>query len=126
MSPLGEAFRPGELRATREQLVSNFRRAHLSLPVVHKKWFADLTPDDIPESIAVAFLDGDYYESIMSPLKLIEDQMTGGALIVVDDYGNDKLPGAKRAVDDWLRTRPQWQLLQSVASLAIIGTRGVS
>lgn len=104
-SPVGEQFRPGELSVSKKQFLREFQKAHLRPPIVHKGWFADLAPDDIPDQVAFAFLDGDYYDSIKQPLKLLGPRLAPGAVIVVDDYGNEALPGAARAVDEWAKAR---------------------
>lgn len=117
-SPAGMQFKKGELEISKRTFVQNFRRARLDLPHVHKGWFADLKPNDIPDQIAFAFLDGDYYESIRMPLEHIWPRLSPGATVVVDDYQNEALPGASRAVDEWLKTHPA--RLQVQASLAII------
>ena len=103
-SPSGVQFVAGELYAQKKQLVKNFKQAGLPLPIITKGWFSDLTPDQVPTQIAFAFLDGDYYESILDPLKLIWDRLSSGAIIIVDDYSNEALPGAQAAVDEWLST----------------------
>ena len=118
ISPVGEQFRPGELLATKKQFMTNLKKAGVPLPHIHKGWFRDLHPSDVPASISFAFLDGDYYESILTPLRLIEDKLADGAVIVVDDYANEALPGAARAVDEWLRTHPA--RLRVEQSLAVI------
>ena len=123
LSPAGEQFRPGELAITKKQFVLNCKKAGVKVPVIHKGWFSDLSDEDVPESIAFAFLDGDYYESVRVPLELIEHKLTPGATIIVDDYANEALPGAARAVDEW-RERTKWQTtLRVECSLAIIATK---
>ena len=123
LSPAGEQFRPGELAITKKQFVLNCKKAGVKVPVIHKGWFSDLSDEDVPESIAFAFLDGDYYESVRVPLELIERKLTPGATIIVDDYANEALPGAARAVDEW-RERTKWQTtLRVECSLAIIATK---
>lgn len=120
LSPAGEQFRPGELAITKKQFVLNCKKAGVKVPVIHKGWFSDLSDEDVPESIAFAFLDGDYYESVRVPLELIEHKLTPGATIIVDDYANEALPGAARAVDEW-RERTKWRTaLRTECSLAII------
>ena len=86
--------------------------------VVKKAWFYDLKSKDLPEKIAFAFLDGDFYESIRTSLNLIWRKLTTGAIVVVDDYQNEALPGVQEAVDEWLKTHPA--VLKNEASLAII------
>lgn len=102
ISPLGESFKPGELLASKKQFIKNMNQAGVKMPVIHKGWFSDLTGDDVPKKVAFAFLDGDYYRSIADPLKLLESRLSVGSVIVVDDYGNSALPGAAKAVDEWL------------------------
>lgn len=117
-SPAGEQFKPGELHATKKQFIENYKKAGLSLPHIHKGWFNELSQTDVPDKIAFVFLDGDYYESVFSPLKLIWPRLTDGAIVVVDDYANEALPGAAKAVDEWLRSHPA--KLRVEHSLAII------
>jgi O-methyltransferase len=117
-SPLGVQFVEGELRATKRQFYDNFKKAGLVAPVVHKTWFGDVTSRDVPEHVTFAFLDGDYYESIRDSLHAIEPHLAAGAIIVVDDYTNEALPGAARATDEWLATHPHALCVQS--TLAVI------
>lgn len=117
-SPAGMQFKTGALEVSKRTLVQNFRRAGLELPHIHKGWFVDLGPKDLPTNIAFAFLDGDYYESIRAPLQLLWPLLSPGATVIVDDYQNEALPGASRAVDEWLKTHSA--RLQVQASLAII------
>ncbi len=102
ISPVGQQFVAGELAATKKQLLSNLKRAGVHDARVKKAWFSDLTDVDVPESISFAFLDGDYYDSILIPLQLIWERLSPGAIVIVDDYANEALPGAARAVDTWL------------------------
>lgn len=120
-SPAGEQFKTGELLATKTQLIKNLRAANVTMPVIKKAWFSDLTAADVPAEISFAYLDGDYYRSILDPLKLIWDKLAAGATVVVDDYANEALPGAARAVDGWLKNHPA-KSLRVESSLAIIHT----
>ncbi len=117
-SPAGEQFKAGELPATKDEVIKLFKKANLPPAVVKKAWFYDLKSKDLPEKIAFAFLDGDFYESIRTSLNLIWPKLTTGAIVVVDDYQNEALPGVQEAVDEWLKTHPA--VLKNEASLAII------
>ena len=103
-SSAGDQFKPGELHATRKQLEHNLRRFDRSSYVVKKGWFSDLTEDAVPDQVALAFLDGDYYQSILDPLRLIWNNIAPGGTVIVDDYDNQALPGAARAVQTWAST----------------------
>lgn len=100
-SSAGEAFVAGELAVSKKQFMQTFAKAGLTAPIVHKGWFADVTLHDVPESIAFAFLDGDFYESILDSLKLVVPRMSKGGVIVVDDYAREALPGAAKAVQEY-------------------------
>ncbi|MDO4747443.1 MAG: TylF/MycF/NovP-related O-methyltransferase, partial [Candidatus Saccharibacteria bacterium] len=84
-SVLGEAFKGGELAVTKREVKERFLRAGLPVPVIKKGWFADLTEVDLPEKIAFAFLDGDFYESIRDSLRLVVPRMADGGVLVVHD-----------------------------------------
>lgn len=120
-SPAGEQFRAGELFASKKQLIKNLRHHANTKTRIKKAWFSDLEPCDVPELIAFAFLDGDYYQSIIDPLQLIWPRLSPGATIIVDDYANEALPGAARAVDEW--TKRYDVTVKSEHSLAIFHKR---
>lgn len=102
VNSLGEVFKKGELLATKKQLIANLRKSGISkMPRITKGWFDSLEKSQVPPKISFAFLDGDYYRSILDPLELIWENLESGAIIVVDDYGNHALPGASKAVDEW-------------------------
>ena len=61
-SAVGENFKGGELYVTKRAVKERFLRANLPVPVIKKAWFNELTDADLPEKIAFAFLDGDFYE----------------------------------------------------------------
>lgn len=117
-SPAGMQFKAGELKASKKIFIDNYKKANLPLPFIHKCWFNELTMSNIPERISFAFLDGDYYDSIKSCLDLIENKLANGGVVIVDDYQNEALPGAKKAVDEWLVNKPY--NLKIEQSLAII------
>ena len=120
-SVAGEQFKAGELLAPRKTFVQNFKKASLKLPIIHKGWFADFTPEDVPESIIFAFFDGDFYESIVDSFRVCDGKFQETATIIVDDYANEALPGVARAVDEWLTNYRQFTI-RTEASLAIISS----
>ncbi len=118
-SAAGEQFQAGELLAPRKTFVQNFKKAGLQLPIIHKGWFADFTAADAPEDIIFAFFDGDFYESIIDSFRVCDGKFQKAATIIVDDYANEALPGAARAVDKWLANNRQYTS-RTESSLAII------
>lgn len=120
-SAAGEQFKAGELLAPRKTFIQNFKKAGLKPPIIHKGWFADVAPDDVPESIIFVFFDGDFYEAIADSFRVCAGKFHEKVTIIVDDYANEALPGAARAVDEWLRRNQQF-VLRTEASLAIISS----
>lgn len=102
-SVAGDQFKAGELSISKKLLLHEFHKAQLRPPIVHKAWFSELSPADVPRQIAFAFLDGDFYESILDSLKLVWPALSRNALVTVDDFGREALPGAERAVHEFLR-----------------------
>jgi O-methyltransferase len=117
-SPAGTQFQAGELLTTKQEFIKNFRKANLQLPKIHKAWFEELTQNDMPPSIAFAFLDGDFYTSISASLAVITPLLSPGACIIIDDYQSEALPGARKAVDEWAQKYNH--NVRSEQSLAII------
>jgi len=115
-SPSGEQFTAGELAVSKKQFLREFQKAHLQPPIVHKGWFSSLTEKDVPEKIAFAFLDGDFYESIRDSLRLVLPRMQKGGVIVVDDYVREALPGAAKAVHEYF----QPEHVKAVHNLGVI------
>lgn len=107
LSGAGQHFQAGALTVTKHEVTTKLRRAGLKNTIVKKAWFSDLTPADLPDQIAFAFLDGDLYDSIKTSLRLVAPRLVPGARLVVHDYNNPELPGAARAVDEFLRTHPR-------------------
>ena len=90
---------------------------------IANKWAYDtphlLAAADVPASIAFAFLDGDFYESILTSLKLVWPRMSPGGVVLIDDYQRPELPGVERAVHDFFisRVQPHIRVQHNIAML---------
>lgn len=118
-SAAGINFQPGVLHVSRRALIDKLKKYGLNNAIIKKAWFSDLTARDLPEKIAFAFLDGDFYESQRIALSLVEPRLTKQGIIVCHDYNNPELPGATQAVDEFLRQHPKYHL-SVFQTLAII------
>ena len=101
----GEQFKGGELSVSKKQFLHEFQKANLTSPITTKAWFKDLTPKQLPRTIAFAFLDGDFYESIIDSLRLVWPRLAPGGIITIDDYQRSALPGVERAVRDFFQDK---------------------
>lgn len=117
-SEMGKEFEQGALTVTKREVKERFLKAELPVPVIKKGWFSDLKKVDLPEKIAFAFLDGDLYDSIKDSLRLIDDKVVSGGVVLVHDYTNLALPGVTKALDEWLRNKKY--RVDRLDSLAII------
>lgn len=79
---------------------------------IHKGWFRDTLPQQLPSKICYAHLDGDLYHSIQTCLACVYDRLAPGAICVIDDYGLRDLPGAKQATDEFMADKPEtvWKM----------------
>ncbi len=117
-SAAGVDFKAGELTVSKKQFFEQFRRAHLEAPITHKAWFSDLTEADLPDKIAFAFLDGDFYESILTSLRLVWPRLENDGIITIDDYRRETLPGVERAILDYFQGKSYH--LRYVHNIAVI------
>jgi O-methyltransferase len=115
----GVDFEAGKLYASKKDFIQQFKSANLGLPIIHKGWFNELSPNDVPAEIAFAFLDGDFYDSIISSLRLVWPRMAPGGRILVDDYRRETLPGVERAIRDFFQGK-QVKNLRTAHNIAII------
>ena len=105
-SAAGTEFKAGELKVSKKQFLQEFKKAGLLAPITHKAWFHELASKQLPVQIAFAFLDGDFYESILASLNLVWPRLSSGGTVTIDDYQRETLPGPERAVRDYFRGVP--------------------
>lgn len=94
--------KPGDLKVPKDWFIKHFQELELPLPVIHEGWFKD---QDYPEKIAFAFLDGDFYSSIMDSWEKVFPRLSPGAIVCVHDYDYPPLPGVRAACDEFLEDK---------------------
>jgi asparagine synthase (glutamine-hydrolysing) len=57
----------------------------------------------VTEPVALAHIDGDWYDSVMTCLHRIEPQLTKHGVLIIDDY--DAWSGCRRAVDEYFKDK---------------------
>jgi O-methyltransferase len=120
-SAAGVDFEPGKLYVSKREFLQQFHAANLRPPTIHKDWFGELTDADVPPEIAFAFLDGDFYESIIDSLRLVWPRLSPGGRIIIDDYQREALPGVDRAIRDF--TQRKAVQIRAEQNLAILFTK---
>jgi Macrocin-O-methyltransferase (TylF) len=75
-----------------------------------KGYFEDTLHVDEP--VALAHLDGDWYESTMTCLRRIEPHLVPGGRLIIDDYFY--WSGCRRAVDEYFDGRDGYELVKDL------------
>ncbi|MFC8896932.1 TylF/MycF/NovP-related O-methyltransferase [Streptomyces cinereoruber] len=97
----------GELRSSPDDVRATHAAWGRPAPVIHPGWFDETLPEELPEEIAFAYLDGDFYDSTLTGLTHCVPRLVPTGVLLVDDYADtavnprawDGLPGVKRACD---------------------------
>jgi len=77
----------------------NFPRERIK---IKKGWVKDaIKSGELPEKVAFAYVDFDFYDPIKDALEFLDSRMPAGGRIVVDDYGFFS-EGAQLAVDQFV------------------------
>lgn len=77
-------------------------------------WFKDTLPVAPIRRLAVARIDGDYYESTRDALVHLYDHLSVGGFLIVDDYGEDAWTHCRQAVDEFRAERGITEPMQPV------------
>jgi O-methyltransferase len=100
-------FEAGVLATDIASVRNTFKMAGLSPPKIVSKWFRDLAAEDLPDKIAFAHLDADFYDSMLDAVQLVYPRMTKGGIVIVDDYNHFGLPGVKAAIDEFFKDKSE-------------------
>lgn len=119
-SATGVNFERGALVASKRELKQRFLRSGMKVPKIVKGWFGELTDKDLPAEIALAFLDGDFYQSTIDGLKAIWPRLAVGGKMLIHDYVNEALPGVAKAVEEFFQKLGEEPKIEVVESLAIV------
>ncbi|MBF0135529.1 MAG: class I SAM-dependent methyltransferase [Magnetococcales bacterium] len=78
---------------------------------IHVGLIPETFPDIKDIKIAFAHIDVDLYQSVIDCCVFIYPRLNVGGIIVFDDYGFQSCPGARKAVDDYFRDKPECPLI---------------
>jgi Macrocin-O-methyltransferase (TylF) len=71
--------------------------------------FAEVAPQLPHQRYGFVHVDIDLYKPTTAALKYFGPRLAVGGVIVLDDYGADKCPGVRKAADEFLRDRRDFQ-----------------
>lgn len=114
-----KATRKGRFKCGVEQVQENLGR--FSGLSYYKGWIPDVFCS-IPHDSQYRFvhIDVDLYTPILKSLFYFWSKLVSGGVVVVDDYGNPKFPGAKAAVDEFCSTSGVSCVPLSVGNVVLI------
>ena len=69
---------------------------------LHKGWIPDVFMD--VGAVAFASIDVNLYDPTLAAIEFVYPRLASGGAIYFDDYGYATFPGAKTAIDEYLRT----------------------
>ena len=95
----GTTFAKGSCSTTKDNFIRNFSSLKVKLPFIHQGWFEATLEKELPDKVCFAYLDGDFYSSILYSLEMLYPRMPEGGIAVIDDYTAATLPGVKNACD---------------------------
>jgi hypothetical protein len=97
----GRRFRNRRL----DEVLARFAR-HPNI-TVHQGWIPDRFAEVADRRFAFVHVDVDMYQPTLDSVRFFYDRLVPGGMLVCDDYGSGKFPGAKTAVDEALEGRPE-------------------
>lgn len=95
-----------------EAVLRVLRDGRLPEEVIHERirllkgWF-DKTLPNYEGRIALLHLDCDLYESYKLSLEILYDKVQPGGVIMFDEYGDARWPGARKAIDEFFCDKPE-------------------
>lgn len=121
----GSHLAEGDVRASPSDVLELHQRLGLAPPVMHAGWFED-TIEELPEKIAFAYVDADFYESTACAVRGVLRRLVPGGAIVMDDYADivrnprawAEMAGVKKAWDDVTGGRLETDVVSGFGDLA--------
>ncbi len=101
--------------------IHKLRRLTEALPVsLHKGWIPQVFEDVDVGEISFASIDVDLYEPTLASLAYVYPRLVPSGAIFFDDYGYATFPGAKVAVDEYLRGHPPTLFIENPMGSAFL------
>lgn len=103
----------------RQRVVDNFSACGVEVRQASVQLVQGLFTDTIigTEPVALAHIDGDWYESVRTCLERIAPRLSPGGVMVIDDY--DAWSGCRTAVDEFMAAHPAEYQTRQMARLHI-------
>lgn len=120
----GSHWKRGDLSCQLETVQANL--AEFSEVAYYPGWIPSRFSEVANKRFSFVHIDVDLYEPTRDSLAFFYPRMAEGGVLVVDDYGFTTCPGATRAVDEVLASRPEKMLRLCSGGGFIIRGRAVA
>lgn len=74
---------------------------------LHKGWIPERFPDVEEERFSLVHVDVDLHEPTRAAVAFFYPRVNAGGVIICDDYGSARCPGAKKAIDEFFADKPE-------------------
>jgi hypothetical protein len=113
-----EAFwEAGELAVSEDQARANL--AEFDFVRFHRGWIPSRFDDVADRSFAFVHLDVDLYDPTLASLLFFYPRLSPGGVLLFDDYGLEKCPGVRQAIDEFFADKPE-PVLELPTSQALV------
>ena len=86
---------------------------------IHAGLFPGTTGPVEDARFSLVYVDVDIYQSVKDCLEFFYPRMVVGGALVFDDYESDKCPGVRKAIDEFLSHKPEYQIVTARYQCAI-------
>lgn len=101
----GPFWATGEMRFEEDKVRENLRE--FSFLRFYKGWIPERFCEVSEKSFCFVHIDVDLYEPTRASLEFFYPRMVSGGIIICDDYGFSKCPGARRAIDEFFKAKAE-------------------
>ncbi len=114
----GSYWKEGDLSTSEEKCRANLKE--FSFVNYYKGWIPERFKEVEHLRFSFVHIDVDLYDPTFESLRFFYRSCNPGAVILCDDYGFATCPGAKKAMDDFFRDKPEKVIMLTTGQAFII------
>ncbi|MGY8635720.1 TylF/MycF/NovP-related O-methyltransferase [Bradyrhizobium sp. 14AA] len=100
----GSYWRAGAMASSLEEVCANLAEWSDSV-VMHRGWIPERFVDVAADQFAFVHIDVDLFHPTRESLAFFYERMLPGGIVLCDDYGFASCPGARRAMDEFFKSK---------------------